>query len=115
MPTIAELWTIIRALVRENKRMRRKLSQLDARPPFARPMIAAPSLPENTPTPLQPLTPRELEIARLICHGLTSEVIAERLSLEYNSVRKHRQHIKAKVGVSDREGLEARREEWDRD
>jgi DNA-binding CsgD family transcriptional regulator len=118
MPTLAELWEIIRTLTRENRRLRRKLRgldarQLDARAPFARPLLVAPYLPENSVPASQPLTQREKEVARLICHGFTSEVIAERLSIQYDSVRKHRQHIKAKVGVSDRAGLEQRREEWD--
>jgi DNA-binding CsgD family transcriptional regulator len=44
---------------------------------------------------------------------LTSDAIASRMGIEYEGVRKHRQHIKAKVGVSELPELEERREEWD--
>lgn len=66
----------------------------------------APALLGRPLTPRAPLTSREKEVARMIYDGCTSEEIAERMGIEYAGVRKHRQHIKAKLGVSDREGLE---------
>ena len=59
------------------------------------------------------LSPREREVARLVCQGFTSEVIAKKMDIQYDSVRKHRSHIRQKLGLSDRAGLEAMREVWD--
>jgi len=51
---------------------------------------------------LDPLTPRELEIVRLICAGYSGPEIAEELVLAYNTVRKHISNIYGKLGVRSR-------------
>lgn len=48
------------------------------------------------------LTPREVEILRLIAHGLSNANIAEKLHLSEGTVRNHVSGIFAKLGVSDR-------------
>lgn len=48
------------------------------------------------------LTPRELEILRLIADGLSAPQIGERLFLSAATVKTHLQHIYEKLGVSDR-------------
>ncbi|GEM_PF-1739161 len=48
------------------------------------------------------LTNRELEIAVLIYHGLSSHNIASQLNLSYHTVRDHIKHIYSKMGVSTR-------------
>lgn len=45
------------------------------------------------------LTEREKEIFRLIADGLQSEDIASELSISINTVNRHRENIKTKIGV----------------
>jgi LuxR family maltose regulon positive regulatory protein len=51
---------------------------------------------------LDPLTPRELEIVRLICAGHSGPEIARELVLAYNTVRKHISNIYSKLAVRSR-------------
>jgi len=48
------------------------------------------------------LTPRELEVLRLVAEGLTSPQIAERLQIRSSTVKTHVQNLFEKLGVSDR-------------
>jgi DNA-binding NarL/FixJ family response regulator len=45
------------------------------------------------------LTPRELEVLRLICDGLSNRAIAEKLGLSVNTVAVHRANIMNTLGV----------------
>jgi DNA-binding CsgD family transcriptional regulator len=45
------------------------------------------------------LTPREIQIAKLVCKGLDNEQIGDRLNIAYNTVRAHLGNIFRKVGV----------------
>jgi DNA-binding CsgD family transcriptional regulator len=51
------------------------------------------------------MTPRELEIARLICRGLSNEDIADSVKIKYGTVKTHirniyrRIHVKSKVAM----------------
>jgi len=49
-----------------------------------------------------PLTPRESEVLHQLAHGLTNKEIAQVLSISYETVKEHVQHILQKIGVSDR-------------
>ena len=49
-----------------------------------------------------PLTQRESEVLRQLALGLTNKEIAQALSISYETVKEHVQHILRKVGVSDR-------------
>jgi DNA-binding NarL/FixJ family response regulator len=49
-----------------------------------------------------PLTQRESEVLRQLAFGLTNKEIAQALSISYETVKEHVQHILHKVGVSDR-------------
>ncbi len=51
------------------------------------------------------LSPRELDVARLVAQGLTNPEIGERLFLSKRTVQTHLSHIFAKVGVSSRAEL----------
>jgi DNA-binding NarL/FixJ family response regulator len=51
--------------------------------------------------PLDRLTKREREIARLVAKGLKSEEIAERLSIGRRTVESHRSNLGHKLGVSN--------------
>ncbi len=48
------------------------------------------------------LTPRELEVLRLVARGQTNREIAASLSLAAGTVKVHVQHLISKLGVSDR-------------
>lgn len=59
--------------------------------------------PEKQPVPLpEALTPRELEILRLVAEGQTNRQISDRLVISPATVKVHVEHIIAKLGVSDR-------------
>ena len=51
------------------------------------------------------LTPREIQVAKLICEGYDKEQIAKELHIAYNTVRVHLGHIHNKVGVRSRVNL----------
>ena len=45
------------------------------------------------------LTPREIEVAKLVCLGLNNEQISKKLHIAYNTVRAHLGNIFRKVGT----------------
>jgi len=51
---------------------------------------------------LDPLTPRELEITRLICKGYSNPEIASELTVTVNTIKKHTSNIYSKMGVRSR-------------
>jgi DNA-binding NarL/FixJ family response regulator len=53
-------------------------------------------------TPTDPLTPRELEVTKLIAEGLTSDEIAATLTIAKNTVNRHRDNILEKLGMRNR-------------
>jgi len=59
-------------------------------------------------TPTDPLTPRELEIVKLVAEGHTSDEIAEALVIAKKTVEHHRSHILEKLGMRDRVELTRR-------
>ncbi len=52
--------------------------------------------------PMEPLTPRELEISRLLALGRTNRQIAQELVVSLSTVKTNVQRIITKLGVSDR-------------
>lgn len=52
-------------------------------------------------TPFEALSPRELEIALLLCQGLCAEEIARRLSLSSKTVATHKYRLFDKLGIKD--------------
>jgi DNA-binding NarL/FixJ family response regulator len=52
--------------------------------------------------PEDPLTPRELEVVKLIAEAYTSEQIAETLVISRKTVERHRANILEKLGMRDR-------------
>ena len=56
----------------------------------------------QAPSPLQPLTPRELEVLSYVAQGYTNRRIAEELYISVGTVKNHVEHTIAKLGVSDR-------------
>jgi DNA-binding NarL/FixJ family response regulator len=53
-------------------------------------------------TPVGPLSPRELEVVKLIAEAFTSDQIARQLSISRRTVDRHRENILAKLGMRDR-------------
>ena len=53
-------------------------------------------------TPEDPLTPRELEVVKLIAEGLTSEEIAAQLFISKKTVDRHRANVLEKLGMRNR-------------
>jgi DNA-binding NarL/FixJ family response regulator len=52
--------------------------------------------------PEDPLSPRELEVLKLIAEAYTSDQIAQQLSISRRTVDRHRENILAKLGMRDR-------------
>ena len=52
-------------------------------------------------TPFDALSPRELEVAMLLLHGLRQEEIAKRLSLSAKTVNTHKSRLFEKLQISD--------------
>ena len=50
------------------------------------------------------LTPREVEVLRLLARGLSNKEIAERLVISRKTVANHAEHIYAKIDASTRAG-----------
>jgi DNA-binding NarL/FixJ family response regulator len=58
-----------------------------------------------------PLSPRELEVARLVARGLTNKQIGETLFVSERTAENHVQHILLKLGFSNRSQVAA----WSRE
>jgi len=70
--------------------------------PETRPPVPSPSLPPASPKYPHDLTPRELEVLRLLAEGLTNKQIAERLVISPKTVDRHAESILSKLGVHSR-------------
>jgi DNA-binding NarL/FixJ family response regulator len=64
--------------------------------------FAAARAPSHTPPGLDELTPRELEVFRLLATGLNNAEIAERLIVGETTIKTHVTRILMKLGVRDR-------------
>ena len=51
------------------------------------------------------LTPREVQVAKLVCKGLDNEQIGHKLHIAYNTVRAHMGNMFRKVGVRGKAAL----------
>ena len=61
--------------------------------------------PETSSSPVDDLSPRELQVLRLVAEGKTSKEIAELLSLGLQTVRSYRKTMMKKLGVNNVAGL----------
>ena len=62
--------------------------------------------------PLDELSNRELQIYRLVGHGMSTKDIARQLYLSAKTVESHRAHIKQKLGLETTTALVAHAAEW---
>ncbi|WP_285240838.1 HD domain-containing phosphohydrolase [Pseudarthrobacter sp. MEB009] len=67
-------------------------------------LAAAGQQPHRRPAPPAGLTPRELEILGMLCHGMAPAQIAATLLLSTKTVRNHVEHIYTKIGATNRVG-----------
>jgi DNA-binding CsgD family transcriptional regulator len=51
------------------------------------------------------LTPREVQVAKLVCEGFDNEQIGHKLHIAYNTVRAHLGNMFRKVGVRGKAAL----------
>ena len=58
-------------------------------------------------TSRSPLSPRELEVARLVARGLTNKQIGQALFVSERTAENHVQHILTKLGFSNRSHIAA--------
>jgi NarL family two-component system response regulator LiaR len=71
-------------------------------PVIARKVLEELSRPSDRPPTPDPLTPRELEVLRLVAQGLENPEIAERLVITEATVRTHVSNITSKLHVASR-------------
>jgi DNA-binding CsgD family transcriptional regulator len=57
--------------------------------------------------PVSPLSPRELEVARLVARGMTNKQIGEALYVSERTAENHVQHILTKLGLRNRSQIAA--------
>jgi DNA-binding NarL/FixJ family response regulator len=67
-----------------------------------RPTVLSGSTTDDDGPDVERLTPRELEVLRLLARGQTNKEIAGELVLGLTTVKFHVEHIIAKLGVADR-------------
>ena len=67
---------------------------------------------DETRTPVETLTDRELEIFRMIGEGLTSSAIANQLFLSIHTIDSHRENIKRKLGAGNAAELNRQAVQW---
>jgi ATP/maltotriose-dependent transcriptional regulator MalT len=101
------------AAVREARLALRRLDNIGAVAEAARARellggLGAPAAPRRARARQQLLTPRELEILRLVSEGLTDGEIAARLVLSKHTVHRHLQNAYARLGCSSRASAVAR-------
>jgi predicted ATPase/class 3 adenylate cyclase/DNA-binding CsgD family transcriptional regulator len=73
-------------------------------PPSGGERLAAPAtpVPSTTPHPAAGLSPREVEVLRLLAAGQTSKEVAEALVLSVRTVERHITHVYEKIGARGR-------------
>ncbi len=73
--------------------------------------LTTPTRPDPAQALIEPLTPRELEVLRLLCDGLTNREIADKLTLAVGTVKFYTGQIYEKFGVHNRVNALARARE----
>ncbi len=63
--------------------------------------------PPASDDPAEPLTPREIDVVRLVAEGLSNKQVARRLFVSEATVKTHLNHVLGKLDVEGRPGLVA--------
>lgn len=71
-------------------------------PPIARKLIGELERPSAAPPAHEPLTPREVDVLKLLARGLTNLEIAQELGISERTVGVHVSHILAKLHLANR-------------
>jgi NarL family two-component system response regulator LiaR len=71
-------------------------------PTIARKLMRELQRPPKLPPTEDPLTPRELEVLRLVAQGLSNQTIADRLVVSERTVRTHVSNILSKLHLANR-------------
>jgi len=71
-------------------------------PPVTQRAMVKEWLENGADAPEEPLTPRELEVVKLIAEAYTNREIAETLKLSEKTIESHRGSVLAKLGMRDR-------------
>jgi NarL family two-component system response regulator LiaR len=71
-------------------------------PTIARKLIRELNQPDRLPPTEEPLTDREIEVLRLVAHGLSNQEIADRFVISERTVRTHVSSILAKLHLASR-------------
>jgi LuxR family maltose regulon positive regulatory protein len=118
--TLAEPEGYVRIFVDEGAPMAallRAMGNQGSAPAYVRRLLDAFDMPEDTPRVHQglidPLSPRELDVLRLLGTHLDGPDIARQLFVSLNTVRTHTKNIYAKLGVNNRRAAVHRGEELD--
>lgn len=116
--TLAEPERYVRVFVDEGARMSPLLTTMATHGvvgPYARRLLAALSsssgAPPTTHSLVDPLSPRELDVLRLLGSDLDGPDIARSLVVSLNTVRTHTKNIYAKLGVTSRRAAVRRAQE----
>lgn len=64
--------------------------------------VPSPGVPGSAEKLLDPLSPREMEVLRLLPTGLSAAEMADELTISVNTIRSHLKNIYAKLGVHSR-------------
>lgn len=59
------------------------------------------------------LTPRQQEVAALVCLGYMNKEIGDKLKISPNTVKSHVSHVMSKLGVNGRNEIQLMLEDWD--
>ena len=57
------------------------------------------------PAPNGVLTPREIEIIKLICDDLSDKLIADKMGIAFDTAKNHRRNIEQKIGAFSKSGV----------
>lgn len=76
--------------------------QSSLHPTIARKLVREMSQPSNLPPAEDPLTPREMDVLKLVAKGLGNQEISEELVISVQTVRTHVSNILGKLHVANR-------------